>query len=221
MARQDKGPANLQRSRGRAVAKLWLFVEGELTEPSYLTPYQRLYRGRLAIVVDSFHGPPLKLVERAIRERNRDRKVRSRQDQTVEYWCVFDCDQHPVDEALAVAEESKINNNDTDEPEIKIAASNPCIELWFLLHFEECSASLPPGDALKRCAPHLAGQYKRNKKITAKAWKKLDEHYVDARKRAAALAQMHADNRLPTHANPSSSIWKLIERMDELARQDA
>src|SRR5262249_31336287 len=52
-------------------------------------------------------------------------------DSNLEYdsvWCVFDVDDHPLlDEAAEMAKKN----------DIKIALSNPCFELWLLLHLRE------------------------------------------------------------------------------------
>ena len=67
------------------------------------------------------------LVERAIRARAaelRDER-RGRGKASDEVWCMFDFDVHPqVPEAIELARRNEIN----------MAASNPCVELWFLLH---------------------------------------------------------------------------------------
>jgi hypothetical protein len=45
-----------------------------------------------------------------------------------EVWCVFDVDEHPK---LAEARDQANANG------IQLAVSNPCFELWLLLHFQE------------------------------------------------------------------------------------
>ena len=45
-----------------------------------------------------------------------------------EVWCVHDVDDHPrLDEARIMARDN----------DISLAVSNPCFELWLLLHFRE------------------------------------------------------------------------------------
>jgi hypothetical protein len=62
-------------------------------------------------------------------------------------WCVFDCDEHArlkpaIDQATAL--------------ELSLAVSNPCFDLWFLLHFQDQRAAMIPKkawDAVRVHAP--------------------------------------------------------------------
>ncbi|MBK7322562.1 MAG: RloB domain-containing protein [Candidatus Microthrix sp.] len=106
-----------------------MFTEGEKTEYSYLLPWRRQYRDSVLITIDPFHGTPRSLVDRAVetkRAESRDER-RGRGRAHDEIWCVFDIDEHPNNpDAIQKAEAHGI----------QLAISNPCIELWFILHFE-------------------------------------------------------------------------------------
>ena len=69
-------------------------------------------------------------------------------------WCVFDADQHPnIPEALALAAEHNIH----------VTLSNPCLEVWFLLHFGDQNgfidrhAAQGKAEAVLRCPKSLSG----------------------------------------------------------------
>ncbi|WP_419917881.1 RloB family protein [Candidatus Poriferisocius sp.] len=73
-----------------------IFTEGEKTEEQYLLPWRREFRDRLLITIDSFHGVPLALVNKAVEakkseERNQKRGYDRAHD---EIWCMFDIDSH-------------------------------------------------------------------------------------------------------------------------------
>ena len=111
---------------------------------------------------------------------------------------MFDIDAHPnVREAIQKAEANGIS----------LAVSNPCIELWFILHFEDQTAYLSRQDAQSRSAELLGC----GKNLSREAMDFLYSNFEDARRRARGLNAKHAGDGSPPGSNPSSSIWTLIE----------
>lgn len=86
--------------------------------------------------------------------------------------------------------------------------SNPCIELWFLLHYKNQTASIN-GD---RCCGEMLNRNKVYKKgvIDRKLKEKLIAKRRDAVKRAKALTENN---------NPSSTVYRLIDILDELKKK--
>lgn len=168
-----------------------------------MLPWRRDLRDRVLVTVDGFRGAaPLSLVEHAVatkRETERE-EARGRGSAYDEIWCVFDRDLHPnVDEALALAERYGIG----------VVLSNPCIELWFVLHFEDQTASIHRHDAQRRAADLLGC----GKALTVAAAEVLVARFDDARTRAQALDRKHAGDGSPPRSNPSSDMWRLIDRI--------
>jgi hypothetical protein len=115
-----------------------------------------------------------------------------------EIWCMFDIDEHPnVDNAFALANGQGIT----------LAVSNPCVELWFLLHFKPQTAWLDRHDA-QQFADEFVG---RGKTLTEAALNDLVNHHDDAVSRAQALDQMHQGHGSQPGSNPSSGVWRLID----------
>jgi len=80
-------------------------------------------------------GAPLTVVQIAVRLRDEaESEARRQRDDNLRWdqvWAVFDVDVHPnLAEARALAETEGI----------RLAVSNPCIELWGLLHFQDQAA---------------------------------------------------------------------------------
>jgi hypothetical protein len=92
---------------------------------------------------------------------------------------------------------------------LQIVLSNPCIELWFLLHFEDRTAHIERGDAQRRSRELLGC----DKVLTAGALTDLGDRYLAARDRARALDARHADDGSPPLSNPSSNAWQLVDRI--------
>ncbi len=177
-----------------------MFVEGLRTEEIYLVDWHRRYRDRVTVTVDPFRGGPLQLVKRAIEaqriEKRETRRGRGRPYDQI--WCMFDRDEHPnFVEALQLATDHGIH----------LAISNPCLELWFLLHFQDQTAFIDRHDAQQRAEMSL--QCART--LTPAATEKLAEHYQRARERAIKLDEKHCGDGSTPGSNPSSGVWKVVE----------
>ena len=203
----SRRPVRRPRSLGRATPgsaprQIVVFAEGSKTEPDYLAYWHRANRGRVQVVIDGGLGAPMTVVDRAADQKRQEAKEagRGRGRASDEYWCVFDVDQHPnvgqaIDKALANG--------------ISVAMSNPCIELWFILHFQDQSAHIERSDAqtvakeLLRCDKVLDGA----------ALNELMERFPEAKVRAVALDNKHLGDDRAAGSNPSSGMWRLIDRI--------
>jgi len=80
-------------------------------------------------------------------------------------------------------------------------------ELWFVLHFQDWTRHLERGEAqslskkLLHCGKHL----------TSDAVASLLDRYEEATTRAKSLDAKHLGDGSGGFANPSSSVWKLVE----------
>jgi hypothetical protein len=179
---------------------LLIFTEGLATEPSYLTEWYRRRRDRVRVTISDFHGSPLQMVEEAVRFREADLKAerKGKGRSYDEIWCVFDVDEHPkIPEAKALATKNSIS----------VAISNPCIELWFILHFQDQSTFIDRGAAQRLSAELLNAAGKR---LSPTACVQLIDSYQVAAKRAKALSVLHKGNGSPIGENPSSDMWKIV-----------
>ena len=194
-----KRPSTSRRRTGfkdqRKVVRV--LAEGEVTEPAYLrgmaSKSVRLDMGRTGGFA------PMSLVKRARDEMKANRKASERGFD--ELWCVFDQDEH-ADVARAIRE--------ARDSGIQTALSNPCFELWLVLHVEDCQAHLDRRTAQAWCA-RLG--LTRGKALAPGAQMRLADGYVDAKRRAQALDRTHEETGAGRGANPSSSVWRLVDRL--------
>jgi hypothetical protein len=177
-----------------------VFTEGEKTEPGYLLHWYRRNRERVIVTVSGFHGAPLPLVRTAVSRQRADRRDqrRGRGDAYDEYWCVFDVDQHP---SLQAAVELARTHG------ISIAVSNPCIEVWFLLHFTDQRAAIDRREAQRRSRDLLQS----GKVLDSAALEQLVAGHCAARARAQDLDRKHEGDGSPPQSNPSSSVWRIVD----------
>ena len=174
--------------------------EGKVTEPSYLTLWARLNRSNVRLDISDNGMTPAALVRRAKEHLKRNRRKRSDREFD-EIWCVFDVDQHPN---LAQA------TNDARQSGIKVAVSNPCFEIWLVLHREEQTAHVDR-HVIQQRSDEL--QLTANKHVLPTAQPILIDTVETAEQHAKALDRRHADNGSPPRSNPSTDVWRLVDRL--------
>ncbi|MGA8364254.1 MAG: RloB family protein [Solirubrobacteraceae bacterium] len=177
-------------------------MEGERTEDAYFKAWWRRNQDKVIVHIDEFNGTPMTLVERAVaRKKHEEREERRERGKAHdEVWCVFDVDTHPKrEEAVELAQRH----------DIKVAISNPCFELWLMLHYQDQTASIKVREVQKLAKSHL----KCGKALSPQALDSLASRYDEAVKRAKALDKKHEGDDSPPGTNPSSEVWKLVERI--------
>ena len=118
-----------------------------------------------------------------------------------EIWCVFDRDDHPhVNSALQEARDHGI----------RVAFSNPCFELWLVLHVEDQTAHVDRDRIQKRC---IELGLTDGKAVRPDALPTLKAGYEDAKRRAQQLAATHKRDGASPRSNPSSDVWRLVDRL--------
>ena len=205
-------PSPRRRIRARAPSRdLLVFVEGEVTEEQYFNYYRREHRETVRVEIHPFHGTPLSLVKKAVAEKKRnDREARRGRGRAHdEVWCVFDVDEHPdLNQAVSLARDHDIH----------LAISNPCIELWFLLHFQPQGAFIHRHYA-QRAAKAYTGC---DKALSNDALMRLDGAYEVAKQRAQELDEKHrGDLTFLPDDNPSSGLWRVVDSISEHQEPDA
>ena len=146
---------------------------------------------------------PMTLVEKAREDVREMKRIRRPADRPFdEVWCVFDRDAHAnVPKALSEARDSGIC----------VAFSDPCFELWLVLHARDHTAPLDRR-AASRLARDLGLIDKRNNKdVPVAAWRLLEPGYADAKARAQTLATRHESGGSSSRSNPSSDVWRLVD----------
>lgn len=182
--------------------------EGAVTEREYLHGF-RAAHGITTVRIEVFSpgGDPLALVEEAARRREKARREAERSaDPDLAYdevWCVFDVDQHArLSAARALAAKHGIH----------LAVSNPCFELWLLLHFAEHAAHTSAAQARRLLSKHLP-RYDKHL-----VFEDVGDGYTDAVRRAEALDRHHAGLGQEGE-NPSTGVHGLTERIREFGKE--
>lgn len=184
-----------QRQRSTVIRVL---TEGEVTEREYLS---LICRDSVKLQFGKSRSTPIQLVEQAKRDRSADQGSRTVNRSFDEIWCIFDRDDHHrFDEATRAAATAGI----------PVAVSNPCFELWLILHVREQTAHISTS-----IAQTLAEQLNLvdGKNLATVNLDMLRSSYPEARRRALELDKMHKGNGSPQGSNPSSGVWRIADRL--------
>jgi hypothetical protein len=195
-----------RRSFRESRARFLIVCEGEVTEPVYFTDVRRAERGIIHLEIVP-GGVPKTVVERAVEMKKRsEREAKRRQDENLRYdsiWCVFDVDVHPfVPETKQQAQANAINT----------AVSNPCFELWLLLHFQDQTAHMERQKVQHLCREHMPG-YQKEPPCDL-----LRPHQTGATEKAARLENWQ-ESRDNSGGNPSTGVYRLIQQIQEACRR--
>jgi hypothetical protein len=114
-----------------------------------------------------------------------------------EIWCVVDVDDFDIDEAANTARRAKVS----------LAVSNPCFELWLLLHHADCTAYCDGYEGVAARLKKHVHDYDKTRLNFARYRNGVD----DAVRRATALDPSGQE----FGRNPSTNVWQLVERIRE------
>ena len=203
--RKSRQQRPLQRKIDQRVPRrtFLVFCEGRRTEPDYLKALKREPEVRsiasvdIRIHEDTLGSAPLTLVEAAVDARARTVQDRSEID---EVWCLFDVEwpqNHPnLTEALTLARRNDVN----------VAVSNPCFELWLVLHFQDQTAWLDTNAAKRLLKGHDDSQ---GKAVDGAIYMPLR---AEAARRSRSLDKRHkGDGKTFPNNNPSSGMHQFLD----------
>lgn len=158
---------------------------GALTEPTYLRGLKK-HLGGVAdtFVIKTLGAAPKRVVQEAARQRNRGlypfRDV----------WCILDVDDFDLEATKKLAAKEKVN----------LAISDPCFEIWLLLHHEDCRSHFPNYAAVRdRLRKHTSAYDKSKLKF---------DDFASGVESAIKRARLLGDE-----GNPSTSMWKVATQM--------
>ncbi|MEV6161261.1 RloB family protein [Streptomyces sp. NPDC052052] len=119
--------------------------------------------------------------------------LNSTADEYDQAWCVFDVDEFTdIDQAMAEA----------GRHGVAVALSNPCFELWLLLHFTDHRSHAP---SYAHLVPHLDRHTPGGYSKTGLDFRLYKDTWREAVRRARGLAP---EGKEP-EVNPSTGMWQL------------
>ncbi len=167
----------------------WVFCEGK-TEDAYIRFLRSKYRVPIEIVPKVVGNS---IDERFIKSYKRGKPTHKKDID----FLMYDADIPNVIERLKGIKS------------VTLLASNPSIELWFLLHYKNQRANITTDDCIRELINRNHNNYKKGI-IDKKLREKLNQKSSDACKRAKGLN---------LYDNPSSNINDLIKILDKIKKK--
>jgi len=188
--RENRGVRRQPVARSR---RTFLIYCGALrTERDYFDGFrERVRQGNVTLKVRQEGIDPAAVVRAAAGYRDRS------PDRFDEVWCVVDTDQYDIDAAVVEARRCSV----------QLAVSNPCFELWLLLHLADCRAFCRDRKEVeRRLHKHVPTYDKRRLNFADFA-----PGVNNAIKRARDLDPTGTEHG----RNPWTNVWQLVERILE------
>lgn len=196
-----------------------LFCEGGNTEPEYFSAIERCFDSALiSIKKHSAVGVPMTIARKAVEFAKEEgllrssRRRRSSFEEKDEVWAVFDRDEHDkYSEAVNLCETHDIG----------VARSNPCFELWLILHETDFDR---PDDrhAVQKKLSRLRSEYDKRGNKTPDC-NDMVSRVMEAEERADQMLSRRREEGIP-YGCPSTTVGELtksIRKAAQLARRGA
>jgi len=191
--------------------KILIACEGKQTEPKYFNAIRQDLRLTTVQVLILPHDgtDPLSVVNAVLEARKDKKREKTWFDDQDSAWAVFDGDEHIANnrpnwcQAIQIAKSQKIN----------LAITNPSIEFWYLIHFQDHSAIIARDKAKDQLKQHIPNY----DKARCYYLEKLKGLTQDAIARANKLDELAKRDSLPEYSNPCCrGISQLVEMMLKL-----
>ena len=207
--RHNRRIASLVRGgpRRKPKRRFVLVCEGRKTEPCYFRALEKAFASTLVTleIVEGV-GVPLTVATRAAEAQDLYSDARRSRDSFAvadQVWAVFDVDEHPrFTEAVSLCEEHHV----------RVGRSNPCFELWLILHerdYDKCSTCKTLQKELETVRP----EYNRKRSKTPNC-DELVAHVDDAEARAVVQLDRREQSGDP-YGNPSTTVGLLVQTIRE------
>jgi hypothetical protein len=185
----------------RTRKRILIVCEGEVTETTYFKDIGRRVRTHLEIQAIGPAGVPVTAVRKAVAIKKASEAAAKKEANAFlkydEIWCAIDVDNHQnISQALDQARANGIN----------VAISNPCFELWILLHFQDQRKHIDRVALKSLCKKHIP------------KYEKVPPCDLLHSKRQLALGRGKELEKWQskmgrTRENPSTGVYRLVERI--------
>ena len=197
-----------QRNRNGRRSKRVILVayEGKnKTERNYFDSFKGIDKNYTIKVVPGNETDPVNLVKQTIDKAKELRLVLEDDDRA---FCIFDTDVNPS-KNTQIKEAIKLAQNNS----VVVITSSPCIETWFLLHYEYTTANMNSDAVIKRLKEHFP-KYTKNCNMYPIIVDKTKEAYDNAKKLEKYQKENNRDIQ-SVEANPHSDVYQIIDELEK------
>lgn len=191
--------------------RIHIFSNGELAETKYFQEFKDYLRSHAITVYKPFkHLSPWELIDKVIAKKTElvERRKFSEEDND-QCWCVFDVDNYWKDNPKKFAEALKTAKRN----DVRLAWSNECFELWYLLHFQALQTGIPRKDYDAKLKKHFQSLDGKSYVKNCSVFTRLMEKQASAIKNAKQIFQ-----ESKVEENPSTAVFQLVEELSNYDR---
>ena len=203
---QEKLRMKMERKKKKEISLLppfmYIATEGTITETTYLDSIVEsinkkygMFSRHDRVVLEGYGQSCLKLLDEA------ESKVSKKYQNTDVVWLVYDKDDFPKDDF----DNTQFSAEKKKDRKYKVAWSNECIELWFLLHFQDVQVNIGRTEYLKRLE-----KYCSYSKTDEDLYSKFKDKTDIAIKRAQKLYDSFPVGFVPSSMCPATRFHELI-----------
>ena len=181
--------------------------DGAKTEPIYFNNFKsrdKLFHVKVVHGGKNYHD----LIKKGLHEC-------SGVESACDVWCVSDVD---VDPNTPYNESSKNQQLKEFEEQARkhrfqIVLSNPCFELWYLLHFGYSTSKLPTYKSVEQKLSANLINYSKTKNYFNELSGTLDDAITNAKKLRKHHESIGVNDFACVATNPYTDVWRLIEKI--------
>ncbi|PQQ47017.1 RloB family protein [Bacillus thuringiensis] len=179
--------------------------EGEETEIKYFSALKKIYRGFGIDIkpTNTKFTDALNIVNNALLQMEKH-DINLQEGDTV--WCVVDVDKNTTNQLNAA---KKI----ADDNGMSLILSNPCFEIWYLLHKKYTTSAYSNSDqVIVELEKNGFPKYAKNKDV----YPELEKSETTAIQNAIKLKRFHeadGNNLYSKKSNPSTAVYEVLEHL--------
>lgn len=174
------------------------------TERNYFREFNRSIKGCAIVFSDGNNTDPVNIVHDALNSADK-RDIEPQNGDSI--YAVFDTDfkkESQISEARKLAERNGV----------EIILSNPCFEVWLLLHFRYSTRGYQSNNEVIKELNDVWPEYRKN----IASFKQLRDRCEDAIENTGKLKKFHNETKgtdIVERCNPSTDVDKLVTRIIE------
>lgn len=202
--------------------RYYIFCEGEQTEPNYFSGFKRyieenpIYRDSVLIQIEPCASETMRIIGKA------EEYIRKNNIKKGQIWCVYDKDSFPSSDFNAVEERAENLNKFNNNLQFNTAWSNECIEIWFILHFDNYVSNNHRREYIKylnkKFKEKNVGKYQKNLKNIFDIL--LNEGNPKLAIRYAKKIIIENNGKSSAMIAPCTTVYKLVEELAKFLPED-
>lgn len=183
--------------------RIVIVCEGEKTEKNYFSGFIDRYSNVQIVPLFGKATDPKNIVDLTKKQK---KEYNLNFEDGDGLWCVFDVDNNPEEAIVnSVGHAQRFN--------IGVALSNPCFELWYILHFTFMNSGLTKDDAIVYLKKYIHN-YEKKKNYNTDLKGKTSTAIKNA-KRLNSFCDKEGIDLYCRKSNPSTQVFRLVEFIEE------